>query len=411
MSPTRSVDFPRQLDALREVTAPLAYVDLDAFDGNGRLMAQAGGGLPIRVASKSIRCRALIARALGTAPEFQGVLAYTPAEALHLLREGVTTDVLVAYPSVDHAALTELARWEAEHEGSRARVTLDGLGTLEIARDAAQHAGHTLRACVDIDTTLRPLGERGPALGARRSPLRTPGEVSSFIRLAHELPGVRVDALMAYDAQVAGLADRPAGRPVRARGIALVKRRSLMELRQRVPKIVAAAREEIESDGGTLELVNVGGTGSLAQIHDLDGATELAAGSGFFKPTLFDGYDALTRLQPAAFFVLPVVREPGPGVVTLLGGGYAASGTPGADRSPTPVWPPELSFDANEGAGEVQSPLTGPGTSQLATGDRVVLRHTKAGELCERFNSLQLLSAGQVVDDVATYRGDGHAFL
>lgn len=406
-------DYPAHLAALSGAQPPLAYVDLDAFDANAAVLARLAGPLPVRVASKSIRCRALIERTLGSAPGFRGVLAFTPREALHLLRSGVTSDVLIAYPSVDIPALTELARWEAEHPEARARVMLDGAGTLAVARQAVHAAGPgaALRACVDLDTALRPAGRRGPVLGARRSPLRTPEEIAAFIELAHAEPGVRVDALMAYDAQIAGLADRPPGRPLRARGIAAVKRRSLHELRARVPLVVSAAREAIERSGGALALVNVGGTGSLELMRELPGATELAAGSGLFKPTLFDGYPGLDALQPSAFFVLPVVREPGPGVVTVLGGGYPASGAPGADRLPTPVWPAELRFDGNEGAGEVQSPLVGDGTAELATGDRVVLRHTKAGELCERFNELQLVSGQQLIDAVPTYRGDGHAFL
>jgi hypothetical protein len=39
------------------------------------------------------------------------------------------------------------------------------------------------------------------------------------------------------------------------------------------------------------------------------------------------------------------------------------------------------------------------------------MRHAKAGELCERFNSLYLVEGDAVVDEVATYRGEGLAFL
>ena len=138
--------------------------------------------------------------------------------------------------------------------------------------------------------------------------------------------------------------------------------------------------------------------------------TELAAGSGLYDPVLFDDYRSL-ELQPAAGFALAVSRRPGPGVATLLGGGYIASGAPGKDRLPEPYLPPGLRLDALEGAGEVQTPVPGDAADGLRVGDRVYLRHAKAGELCERFDSLHLLAGEEVVDVVPTYRGEGKTFL
>ena len=43
-----------------EVEAPFAFVDLDAMWANAAAMLERAGGKPIRVASKSIRCRALL---------------------------------------------------------------------------------------------------------------------------------------------------------------------------------------------------------------------------------------------------------------------------------------------------------------------------------------------------------------
>jgi D-serine deaminase-like pyridoxal phosphate-dependent protein len=138
--------------------------------------------------------------------------------------------------------------------------------------------------------------------------------------------------------------------------------------------------------------------------------TEATAGSGRFGPGLFDRYRAF-RPRPAALFCVPVVRRPGARVATVLGGGYPASGPAGRDRLPTPYLPAGLKLTATEGAGEVQTPLTGRGAGLLRPGDRVYLRHAKAGELCERFPVLHLVEGDRVVDVVPTYRGDGHAFL
>jgi D-serine deaminase-like pyridoxal phosphate-dependent protein len=110
-------------------------------------------------------------------------------------------------------------------------------------------------------------------------------------------------------------------------------------------------------------------------------------------------------------FALPVVRRPGPGVVTVLGGGYLASGPSDRARLPSPYLPRGLRLDAQEGAGEAQTPLLGEAADGLRVGERVYFRHTKAGELCERFDRLYLIEGERVVEEVPTYRGEGKCFL
>ena len=64
-----------------------------------------------------------------------------------------------------------------------------------------------------------------------------------------------------------------------------------------------------------------------------------------------------------------------------------------------------------EGAGEVQTPVLGAAADRLALGDRVWLRHAKAGEPCERTESLHLVAGDRVVDSIPTYRGEGRKLL
>jgi D-serine deaminase-like pyridoxal phosphate-dependent protein len=54
--------------------------------------------------------------------------------------------------------------------------------------------------------------------------------------------------------------------------------------------------------------------------------------------------------------------------------------------------------------------MRGPAARALQPGDRVYLRHAKAGELCERFNELHLIDGSSVIGTVPTYRGEGKAF-
>jgi D-serine deaminase-like pyridoxal phosphate-dependent protein len=184
-----------------------------------------------------------------------------------------------------------------------------------------------------------------------------------------------------------------------------MQRRSAAELAERRGAIVAALGEFCE-----LEVVNGGGTGSLELTAAEAAVTELSAGSGFYAPTLFDHYSRFS-LTPAAGFALPIVRKPAEKIATALGGGYLASGGGDAACLPSPWLPSGLSLDEEEGAGEVQTPLLGEAAADLSVGDRVYLRHAKAGELCERFNTLHLVQGEEIVDEVPTYRGEGQAFL
>jgi D-serine deaminase-like pyridoxal phosphate-dependent protein len=209
---------------------------------------------------------------------------------------------------------------------------------------------------------------------------------------------------MAYEAQIAGVPDAPAGRRLRGvavRGMQAVSARELAGRRAAVVRAVSAV--------APLEFVNGGGTGSVERTSSEDAVTEVAAGSGLYNPALFDGYRAVTG-RPATFFAAPVTRIPAPGTVTVGGGGWIASGPPGEDRLPVPTYPAGLRRLPMEGAGEVQTPLRGPGTAELRLGDRVWFRHAKAGELCEHVDVLHALSGDALADAFPTYRGEGRSF-
>ncbi|MEA2429586.1 MAG: hypothetical protein QOI19_59, partial [Thermoleophilaceae bacterium] len=228
---------------------------------------------------------------------------------------------------------------------------------------------------------------------------RTPEQAVRLARAIERRPRITLAGLMGYEAHIAGLGDRPPGKRLMGAAIKRIQRSSANEIAERRAAIVEALPP--------LEFVNGGGTGSLHTTAREDVVTEITAGSGFYAPTLFDHYSAFS-LTPAAMFALPVVRNPSKRVATVLGGGYIASGPADNLRLPTPYLPPGLKLDKNEGAGEVQTPLLG---ADLRIGDRVYFRHAKAGELCERFNTLLLVEGDRVVDEIPTYRGEGRAFL
>ncbi|MGY1667762.1 alanine racemase [Geodermatophilus sp. SYSU D00696] len=389
--------------ATADLDPPLAVLDLDALDANAAALVRRAGGRPVRVASKSVRSRAVLRRVLAR-PGFAGVLAYSLAEALWLAggEDPVCEDVVVGYPSADRAALRRLVADPA----LAARVTLvvDSPDQLDLVDAlAAPGTRPPVRVCLDLDASLRAGGGR-VHLGVRRSPVHDPAGAAALARTVHGRAGFTLVGLMAYEAQVAGVPDAPPGRPVRALAVRGVQALSMRELVRRRAAMVAAV-----SAVAPLEFVNGGGTGSLERTAADPSVTEVAAGSGLYQPTLFDGYRAV-RGQPALLFALPVTRRPAPGIVTVAAGGWIASGPPGPDRSPRPVHPAGLRLLGTEGAGEVQTPLRGPGAGGLAVGDRVWFRHAKAGELCEHVDVLHTLVGDRLTGAVPTYRGEGRAF-
>jgi D-serine deaminase-like pyridoxal phosphate-dependent protein len=396
-------DRARLDSATAHLDPPFAIVDLAAFRANAAAMVSRAHGKPIRLASKSVRCRHLVEQVLQL-DGFRGILAYTLPEALWLAACGTSDDIVVAYPTADRSALARLAGDAAA--AAAITVMVDSTDHLDLIEKVAaeQASAQPVRVAIDIDAGYVALGGRFRA-GARRSPVRTPADAVALAQAILARPGLRLSGLMAYEAQIAGVGDNPPGRPLYARAIRVMQRRSAAELAARRGAIVAAIRALT-----ALDFVNGGGTGSLPGTSAEAAVTEIGAGSGLFHPTLFDAYRSFTG-QPAAMFALPVVRRPGPGVVTALGGGYPASGPGAWSRVVAPYLPAGLRLDKEEGAGEVQTPLLGSATDDLRLGDRVWFRHAKAGELCERFAELQLIDGDAVVATVPTYRGEGQTFL
>jgi D-serine deaminase-like pyridoxal phosphate-dependent protein len=421
---TADAAYARLERATAGLQAPFALVDLDALDANAADLERRAGAKPIRLASKSVRCRTLQERVLAR-DGFHGTLAFTLPEALWLAERG-GEDLLVAYPTADSDALRALVGAGRGVGGGgvggggvggvggtpRELVTVmvdcvEQLDSIERATRATREA--PVRVCIDIDTAWPILGGR-LRVGAKRSPVRTPDQAAALARAILAREGLRLVGIMAYEAQIAGLGDAPSGRRLRGLAIRAMQVRSARELAARRGAIVAAVENVLASAGGALELVNGGGTGSLECTAAEPAVTEVTAGSGLYGPALFDDYRAFTP-RPAAMFALPVVRRPGRGVVTALGGGYLASGPADAARLPRPHLPSGLRLERLEGAGEVQTPLLGAAADALSIGDRVYMRHAKAGELCERFASLHLLEGDRIVDEAPTYRGEGQCFL
>ena len=379
-------------------STPIAVVDLDAFDANATDLVRRAAGKPIRVASKSLRVPALIERALAR-DGFEGVLAFTLAEALWLHETGVSDDIVVAYPSVDTAALRQLTA----SPSAAAAITLmvDDPAHLEVVDATRSSRAVPIRIALDLDAGLR-LG--GQHIGPKRSPLFDTADAVAMARRVVERDGFRLVGVMTYEGQVAGVQDHVPDQRTKSLLVRRLKQASMAQLEVRRREISEALAGLVD-----LEFWNGGGSGSVEATAAEAAVTEIAAGSGLLVPGIFDHYASFDP-RPAAFFGLRVSRKPSPTLATVHGGGLIASGATGKDRSPIPWAPPGLHLTGLEGAGEVQTPLTGHPAALLGVGDLVWFRHAKSGELFEHVRDVHLVRGESVTEVVPSYRGCDRAF-
>ncbi|HQE83282.1 MAG TPA: amino acid deaminase/aldolase [Candidatus Hydrogenedentes bacterium] len=394
----REYDYYRNI--FRERPLPLAYVDLELFDANIAAVLERAGRTRIRVASKSIRCVPLLERILASDERFDGVMCYTAGEAVFLSQLGLN-NLLIAYPAWQEAELASLCR--ELRRGKRLICTIDSVEHADHLNQSGRAFDTQIPVCIDADMSYSFFGLH---FGVQRSPIR---DAASAAHVAKHVIGcrhLRLEGLMAYEAQIAGIPDDVPGRLFRnsaVRFLQSLSRRDVLRRRRELASAIVKAAHE-------LAFVNGGGSGSIDFTVSDGAVTEITVGSAFFAPALFDGYHNV-QYQPAAGFALEITRIPKPGVFTCLGGGYAASGSAGPDRLPSPYLPRGARLLPSEGAGEVQTPVRYRGEPRLDIGDPILMRHAKAGELCEHFNSLALVSNGAIIDEAPTYRGEGQAFL
>ncbi|MEQ1736073.1 MAG: alanine racemase, partial [Rhodoglobus sp.] len=297
--------WPALSRATAELDTPFGAISLPALAHNAHDMQKRANGTIIRVASKSVRVRGVIDAVLAL-PGYSGVLAYTLAEALWLAE--TIEDVVVGYPSVDREAIAHLA--VSPRLAQRVTLMIDDVAHLDLVDSIAEPGKHKeIRVCIDLDASWqsRAIG----FTGTYRSPVRTVGQAVALARAIVDRPGFRLVGIMSYEAQIAGVANRPPGQSMRGPLLDWMQRSSFAELLEPLGAVVAAVNEITD-----LEFINGGGTGSLERTAGDPSVTEIAAGSGLFGPHLFDGYSHFSP-APAAAFALSVVRKPRPDLATL----------------------------------------------------------------------------------------------
>lgn len=393
-------DYAYYREIVKGHSFPLAVVDMDLLDKNIDLLQQQAGETQIRIASKSVRCRYLLDYIKNKLDHCAGIMTYHGREALWLSRYA-DDHYLIGYPVADKNTIQEIG--QAYKQGKRITLMVDHPAHLTLLEQTGRTNDVKFSVCIDIDLSV----DFGPLhFGVWRSSIMRPKRLADFLNAIKEMDHVKLEGLMGYEAQIAGLGDQVPSQTVKSAIVRLLKKRSLPKVRQ----WRAEAVDQIRRAAYSLSFVNGGGTGSVRLTSEEKDITEIAVGSGFYCPHLFDNYKDFS-LQPAAFFATQIVRRPKEGVFTCHGGGYIASGGVEALKAPQVHLLPGARLDKNEGTGEVQTPVFYKGNVPLNIGDPIFFRHSKAGELCEHFNELLLVRNGVIEKVVPTYRGEGKCFL
>lgn len=377
---------------------PFAYIDLDLFDANVAAIAPMALGKHVRVASKSVRVPEMLRRILQKGVPYKGIMCYSAREADHLARNGFD-DLLIGYPC--HYADDIMPLLGHVRNGVQLWLMIDSVEHVRHLQALGRAHGTVVPVCLDMDmSTDLP----GLHFGVWRSSVHRPADARTVAEEIGRCTHVRLDGLMGYEAQIAGLGDNVPGKALMNTVVRWLKGRSVREIAERRAQTVDA----IARSGHRLLFVNGGGTGSMDTTCTEACVTEVTVGSGFYSPTLFDNYTGF-RLAPAAGYAIEVVRSPKKGIYTCLGGGYIASGEVGVLKQPSILFPAGAQLMPQEGTGEVQTPIRYAGPLHL--GDPVFMRHAKAGELMEHFNHVLLLQGNEVVGSAPTYRGLGLKML
>lgn len=394
-------DYTYYQTALQDVVKPCAFLDMDVLNQNIKQIAARNNQKRIRVASKSIRSAGVLKHIFAASPIFQGIMCFTADEAIHLHEHGFD-DLLIAYPVWDPRPLKEVAK-RVHNNHAYITVMIDSYEHIDHLEAIAKETEANFRVCMEIDLSSDMFGLH---FGVHRSPIKT---VAHAVAIAQRIVSSRylaLDGVMGYEGQIAGVTDNNPDTKAKNKVVQLLKHQSSKELINKRKQII----DTLQTYGVKLRFVNGGGTGSLEQTSQEDAVTEVTVGSGFFSSHLFDYYSSF-QYQPAVGYAIEITRIPGPNIYTCHGGGYVASGAAGKDRLPVIHLPKGAKLTANEGAGEVQTPVFYDGPVDLKHGDPIIMRHSKAGELCERFLKLHVIENGAIIDEEKTYRGEQKCFL
>ncbi len=352
---------------------PFAWLDFDALDKNIQIIQDACGRKPIRLATKSIRSVEVLRYIQQKLPNVVGFMTFTAAETVFLLQQQFD-DLLLGYPVMEEAAIRQLLYFV--QEGKTVTFMVDRQEHIELLSKLGNEVGVRVPVCIDINVSN---DFKLLYFGTKRSSLYSLETLTPFLQATKNSPSIEVVGAMGYEAQIAGVGNRPAN-VIKGRVIEVMQ----SQAKKQVTQFRRLAIAHIKAYFPTLRFVNGGGSGSMTYTTKQKEVTEITVGSAFYAPALFDQFTHL-RLEKAAGFALRVTRQPEKNIVVCHGGGYTASGAIGSDRLPVFYEPAKFAYLSLEGAGEVQTPIKVKGKN-IQIGDTIYLDMQRLGSFVSDFH-------------------------
>ena len=270
--------------AVVDVDTPALLVDLDAFERNLKIMADAVAvsGVKLRAHSKTHKCPIVARRqmALGAV----GACCQKVSEAEAMVQGGVT-DVLVSNQIVGRPKLRRLCALAGQ---ARIAVCADDSGNVDDLDAAAGEAGITLSVLVEID------------VGANRCGVQPGAEALALAQKIDRAPNLRFGGLQSYHGRAQHIRD-------------------FEERRVAIESAVALTRDTVDllaRNGLTCGIVGGAGTGTYQFEAGSGVYNELQAGSYVFmdadyRLNLKQGGGFIDEFENALFVYATVMSKPG----------------------------------------------------------------------------------------------------
>lgn len=342
-----------------EIPTPALVVDASVLESNIEKMAAyfADRRADLRPHFKAHKCLRIAELQLRH-PATIGLTCATVRE-LEVLADAGVGDVLVANEIATQDKASRLAS-----VASRISVTVavDSPRQVDLLEEACSAAGSTCGVLVDINVGM-------PRCGIR------PQEAPGLANLVEEAEHLRFEGLMGYEGHCVLIEDRE-----RRRDAALQAMERLFE-----------ARDAVETAGLQVRTLSAGGTGTYDITGDMEGITEVQAGSYVLMD---DAYAKLgLGFDKGLFLLCTIVSRPSPALAVADGGLKALSTDHGM---PTVLEVPDASvlFLSDEHA----SIHTAAASDSLEEGSKIHLTVTHIDPTINMHDELWVLRDGEVTD-------------
>lgn len=380
-------------------TPPYAFLFLSELNKNIELIKTSCRGKKVRLATQSIRSLHVLKFLLQKlGDDCSGLMCFHLDELLWL-SDHLNTHFLMGYPQQPNQRQAERLA-EKIKQGLRIVQMVDSIDQMKHLDLLAQKNEVTFEVCLDLELSFKFPGFK---IGGWHSSLNKIDKVDEILRAVREFRHLKLVGIRGYEAQLAGLGDEFEN-PLKSLWVALLKKLS----QKKMYRLRAYATQRASKEN-SIEFINGGGTGTIEMTSGDPAITEVAVGSGFYSPALFDSFQ--DKYFPSLGYAMAVQRTPSENVLTVHGGGYVGSGNIGKEKAPVILSPKGAELIESEMAGEIQTPIIYRGLQKIQIGDPIFFRHSKAGELLERFQSVYVISENQIIDEWKSYRGDGQCFI